>query len=113
MHLLDARAAERFAGLQEPIDPVAGHIPGAVNRFWKDNLTPGGLFKPGAELRKEFLALLAGKAPESTVHMCGSGVTSCHNVFAMALAGLPPGRLYPGSWSEWCADPARPVAKRS
>jgi thiosulfate/3-mercaptopyruvate sulfurtransferase len=111
--LLDARAAERFAGLQEPLDPVAGHIPGAVNRFWQKNLTPEGRFKPAEALRKEYEELLAGKAPGQTVHMCGSGVTACHNIFAMELAGLPGGRLYPGSWSEWCADKSRPMFTRS
>jgi thiosulfate/3-mercaptopyruvate sulfurtransferase len=108
--LVDARIAERFTGKQETIDPVAGHIPGAVNRFWKDNLGPDGRFKPAALLRSEFDRLLAGKPPEKIVHMCGSGVTACHNIFAMELAGLPGSKLYPGSWSEWCADPARPVA---
>jgi thiosulfate/3-mercaptopyruvate sulfurtransferase len=111
--LVDARAAERFAGLQEPVDPVAGHIPGAVNRFWKENLTPDGRFKPADELRREFDAMLAGQTPAQTVHMCGSGVTACHNLFAMELAGLPGGRLYPGSWSEWCADKNRPMATKT
>jgi thiosulfate/3-mercaptopyruvate sulfurtransferase len=109
--LLDARAAERYAGKTEPIDPVAGHIPGAVNRFWKDNLASDGRFKLAGMLHREFDTLLAGTAPEAVVHSCGSGVTACHNAFAMALAGLPIGRLYPGSWSEWCSDPARPVAR--
>ena len=108
--LVDARAAERFQGKTEPLDPVAGHIPGAINRFWKMNLQPDGRFKPAAELREEFEDLLDGGDPARLVHMCGSGVTACHNMFAMELAGLPAGRLYPGSWSEWCADPARPVA---
>lgn len=107
--LLDARAAERFKGLTEPIDPVAGHIPGAVNRFWKDNLTPEGTFKPPQQLRAEFEEIL-GNHPERAVHMCGSGVTACHNAFAMELAGLPGGRLYAGSWSEWIADRSRPIA---
>jgi thiosulfate/3-mercaptopyruvate sulfurtransferase len=109
--LVDARAAERFAGLQEPIDPVAGHVPGAMNRFWKDNLTPEGRFKPADALRREFATLLEGAAPSQSVHMCGSGVTACHNIFAMELAGLPGARLYPGSWSEWCSDPSRPISK--
>jgi thiosulfate/3-mercaptopyruvate sulfurtransferase len=112
IRLLDARAAERFAGLQEPIDPVAGHIPGAVNRFWQKNLTPDGRFKPADALRREYDAMLSGMAPEQTVHMCGSGVTACHNIFAMELAGLPGGRLYPGSWSEWCSDASRPMFTR-
>jgi thiosulfate/3-mercaptopyruvate sulfurtransferase len=110
IRLLDARAAERFKGLQEPIDPVAGHIPGAVNRFWQKNLQPDGRFKTPQALRDELITALDGAAAASAVHMCGSGVTACHNLFAMELAGLSGGRLYPGSWSEWCADPARPVA---
>lgn len=110
--LIDARAAERFEGRNETIDPVAGHIPGAINRFWQKNLTPAGLFKKPDQLRAEYTLLLGSTAPEQAVHMCGSGVTSCHNMFAMKLAGLPIGRLYAGSWSEWCADPARPVATR-
>lgn len=109
--VVDARAAERFAGKQEPIDPVAGHVPGAVNRFWKDNLEPDGRFKQAARLRAEFDTLLAGLRPEQVVHMCGSGVTACHNLFAMELAGLAGSKLYPGSWSEWCADPSRPIGK--
>jgi thiosulfate/3-mercaptopyruvate sulfurtransferase len=112
IRLLDARAAERFKGLQEPIDPVAGHIPGAMNRFWQMNLNPDGTFKPSKQLRAEFEQLLGPDAGRA-VHMCGSGVTACHNIFAMELAGLPGGRLYPGSWSEWCSDPARPVATQS
>jgi thiosulfate/3-mercaptopyruvate sulfurtransferase len=112
IRLLDARAAERFKGLQEPIDPVAGHIPGAINRFWQKNLNPDGRFKAPQQLRAEFEQLLGADA-ERTVHMCGSGVTACHNIFAMELAGLPGGRLYPGSWSEWCSDRARPVATHS
>jgi thiosulfate/3-mercaptopyruvate sulfurtransferase len=112
LKLIDARAAERFKGMNETIDPVAGHIPGAVNRFWKENLKPDGTFKDPGQLRTELLALLGPTKAEDAVHMCGSGVTSCHNMFAMALAGLSPGRLYPGSWSEWCADASRPVATR-
>ncbi|MBC8023217.1 MAG: sulfurtransferase, partial [Burkholderiales bacterium] len=112
IRLLDARTAERFKGLQEPIDPVAGHIPGAINRFWQKNLNPDGRFKSSEQLRAEFEALL-GTDAERAVHMCGSGVTACHNAFAMELAGLPAGRLYPGSWSEWCSDRARPVATLS
>jgi len=110
--LLDARAPERFAGLKEPIDPVAGHIPGAVNRFWQKNLNPDGRFKSPQQLRNEYEEMLAGASGEQVVHMCGSGVTACHNIFAMAIAGLPEGRLYPGSWSEWVADPSRPVFTR-
>jgi thiosulfate/3-mercaptopyruvate sulfurtransferase len=107
--VLDARAAERYAGEQEPIDPVAGHIPGAVNRFWQANLTDGR-FKSAADLRAEFDALLAGRAPEDVIHQCGSGVTSCHNLLAMEIAGLHGTRLYAGSWSEWVADRTRPIA---
>jgi thiosulfate/3-mercaptopyruvate sulfurtransferase len=107
--VLDARAPERFRGEVEPLDPVAGHIPGATCRFFKLNLAPDGRFKPREQLRAEFEALGAARA--GVVHQCGSGVTACHNLLAMAHAGLPPGALYPGSWSEWCADPARPVAK--
>ena len=109
--LVDARAAERYRGVQEPVDPVAGHVPGAVNRFWQSNLAPDGRFKAPDSLRREFEQFLGGTQPSAVVHMCGSGVTACHNIFAMELAGLPGGRLYPGSWSEWCADPARPVAR--
>jgi thiosulfate/3-mercaptopyruvate sulfurtransferase len=109
--VVDARAPERYRGEVEPLDPVAGHIPGAVNRPFQQNLRPDGRFKPGPVLRQEFEALLAGRAPESLIHHCGSGVTACHNLLAMEVAGLPGGALYPGSWSEWCADPARPVAR--
>jgi thiosulfate/3-mercaptopyruvate sulfurtransferase len=110
--LLDARAPERFRGETEPLDPVAGHIPGATCRFFKLNLGPDGRFKPREQLRAEFEALGVGVGAQAdTVHQCGSGVTACHNLLAMAHAGLPPGALYPGSWSEWCSDPARPVAK--
>lgn len=111
--LIDARAPERYAGLQEPVDPVAGHIPGAVNRFWQKNLQPDGRFKPAQQLRAEFEAFLGNADPAQVVHMCGSGVTACHNLFAMELAGMPGGRLYPGSWSEWCADTSRPIATES
>jgi thiosulfate/3-mercaptopyruvate sulfurtransferase len=109
--VVDARSAERYRGEVEPIDPVAGHIPGARNRLYKDNLEASGRFKPATQLREEFLRLLAGAKPEQVVHQCGSGVSACHNLLAMEIAGLPGGKLYPGSWSEWCADPARPVAR--
>lgn len=109
--LVDARAAERFRGEVEPLDPVAGHIPGALHRFFKDNLGADGRFKPAATLRAEFEALLGREAASATVHQCGSGVTACHNLLAMEHAGLAGSRLYPGSWSEWCADPTRPVAR--
>ena len=109
--LLDARAGERFTGKQEAIDPVAGHVPGAVNRFWKENLDADGRFKPAERLRAEFAPVLGDLSPGQVVHMCGSGVTACHNLFAMELAGLPGSKLYPGSWSEWCSDASRPVGK--
>jgi thiosulfate/3-mercaptopyruvate sulfurtransferase len=111
--VLDARAPERYHGDMEPIDPVAGHIPGAINRPYAVNLTEQGTFKPAQALRHEFDAQLAGREPGSVVHQCGSGVTACHNVLAMAVAGLPGSRLYPGSWSEWVSDPSRPVARGS
>jgi thiosulfate/3-mercaptopyruvate sulfurtransferase len=106
--VLDARAPERFRGEVEPLDPVAGHIPGATCHFFKDNLAADGRFKSAAELRASFARW--SEAGE-VVHQCGSGVTACHNLLAMAHAGLKPGTLYGGSWSEWCSDPARPVAK--
>jgi thiosulfate/3-mercaptopyruvate sulfurtransferase len=108
--LVDARAPNRYSGEQEPIDPVAGHIPGARNRFWQDNLLPDGRFKTPERLREEWTKWLGGADVAQSVHLCGSGVTACHNLFALELAGLGEARLYPGSWSEWCADPARPVA---
>jgi len=107
--VLDARAGERFRGEVEPLDPVAGHIPGARNRFFKDNLGADGRFRPVAELRAAFAAF--GTDPTRVVHHCGSGVTACHNLLAMEHAGLGGSALYPGSWSEWCADPERPVAR--
>jgi thiosulfate/3-mercaptopyruvate sulfurtransferase len=106
--ILDARAAERFRGEVEPLDPVAGHIPGARNRCFKDNLQADGRFKPLPQLRSEFDAL--GLDRRQLVHQCGSGVTACHNLLAMEHVGLNGSALYPGSWSEWCADPGRPVA---
>jgi thiosulfate/3-mercaptopyruvate sulfurtransferase len=109
--LLDARAPARFRGEQEPIDPVAGHIPGAQNRFNAENLSAHGTFKAPAQLREEFEAVLGGRAPHEVVHYCGSGVAACHNLLAMEVAGLPGGSLYAGSWSEWSADPTRPIAR--
>lgn len=109
--LLDARAADRFRGENETLDPVAGHIPGAINRHFMRNLGADGRFKPAASLRAEFLDLLAGRPPECVVQHCGSGVTACHNLLAMEIAGLPGSRLYPGSWSEWISDPTRPVTR--
>ena len=110
MHLIDARSPDRYRGENETIDPVGGHIPGAVNRFFRENLQADGRFKPAAELRAEWLAMLAGAAPDQVVHQCGSGVSACHNMLAMEIAGLLGSRLYAGSWSEWCADCRRPVA---
>ena len=107
--LVDARAAERFRDEVEPIDPVAGHVPGAVNRPYARNLAEGR-FKPRAQLREEFDALLGGRAPSTMVAMCGSGITACHHLLAMAHAGLPGAALFTGSWSGWISDPARPVA---
>jgi len=106
--VLDARAPARWRGETEPIDPEAGRIPGSLNRFNGGNLTPEGVHKSAAELRVELDALLAGRRPEEVVHSCGSGVAACHNLLAMEIAGLPGGKLYAGSWSEWIADPARP-----
>jgi thiosulfate/3-mercaptopyruvate sulfurtransferase len=111
MRLIDARAAERFRGEVEPLDAKAGHIPGASNRFFKDNLQADGSFKPAAMLHAEFSALLAPFTPEQVVHQCGSGVTACHNLLAMTHAGLMGSLLYPGSWSEWSSDPDRPIAQ--
>jgi thiosulfate/3-mercaptopyruvate sulfurtransferase len=109
--LIDARAADRYAGAVEPIDPVAGHVPGAVNHPFTTNLAPDGRFLPADELRTRWLSSLGGAAPADAILMCGSGVTACHNLLAMELAGLPGARLYAGSWSEWIRDPARPVAR--
>jgi thiosulfate/3-mercaptopyruvate sulfurtransferase len=108
--LIDARAPERFAGEMEPFDPIAGHIPGAINRPWEDNLEVDGTFAPPMELREAYQAILGGRPPVRAIHACGSGVTACHNLLAMEVAGLAGSRLYPGSWSEWITDPARPVA---
>ena len=109
--LIDARAPQRFRGEVEPLDPVAGHIPGALNRPFGLNLGPDGRFKPAAELRAEFLALLDGRDPASVVHQCGSGVSALPNLLAMEVAGLGPSALFAGSWSEWCGDASRPVAR--
>ena len=106
--VLDARAPARWRGEKEPIDPVAGRIPGSLNRFSNDNLTPEGVFKPAAQLRQEFESALGRRPPGEVVHSCGSGVAACHNLLAMEIAGLKGGKLYAGSWSEWIADPARP-----
>jgi thiosulfate/3-mercaptopyruvate sulfurtransferase len=111
MLLVDARGRERFRGDVEPIDKVAGHIPGSINRPYTDNMTADGHFKPATELRADFAALIGKRAPTDVVHSCGSGVTACHNLLAMEHAGLGGTRLYAGSWSEWSADPARPIAR--
>ncbi len=108
--VVDARAATRYMGENETLDPVAGHIPGSLNRFWQHNLGYDGRFLSPDELHAEFEELLGKVDPATVVHSCGSGVTACHNLFAMELAGLKGSRLYPGSWSEWCADPSRPVS---
>jgi thiosulfate/3-mercaptopyruvate sulfurtransferase len=108
--LLDARIPSRYRGENETLDPVAGHIPGAVNRPWQLNLDTEGRFKTAAELKKELAETLAGRAPDRVTHYCGSGVTACHNLLAMEVAGFQGSLLYPGSWSEWCSDPSRPVA---
>jgi thiosulfate/3-mercaptopyruvate sulfurtransferase len=109
MHLIDARSPDRYRGENETIDPVGGHIPGAINRFFRDNLQADGRFKPADVLRAEWLEVLAGMSPEVVVHQCGSGVSACHNLLAMEIAGLSGSRLYAGSWSEWCSDSGRPV----
>ncbi|MDE2406250.1 MAG: sulfurtransferase [Xanthomonadaceae bacterium] len=108
--LLDARAPERFRGEEEPLDRVAGHVPGAINRPYARNLGPDGRFKPPMQLAAEFRELLDGRDPEEVVCMCGSGVTACHNLLAMERAGMRGARLFAGSWSGWITDPTRPVA---
>lgn len=109
--LIDARAAARFRGEVEPLDPVAGHIPGALNRPFADNIGPDGRFKPADELRADFQRLLAGRDPASVVHHCGSGVSAIPNLLAMEIAGLGRSALFPGSWSEWCHTPGLPCAR--
>jgi len=109
--LIDARAEPRFKGEMEPIDPVAGHIPGALNRPFGNNIDDDGLFKPAVVLKAELLELLDGRDPASVVHHCGSGVSAVPNIIAMEVAGLGRQALFAGSWSEWCSDPARPVEK--
>ena len=109
--IIDARGAARFRGEVEPIDPVAGHIPGALNRPVTANLGADGLFKPAAQLRAEFLALLGDRNPATVVHHCGSGVSAVPNVLAMEIAGLGQTALFAGSWSEWCSNASLPVAQ--
>ncbi len=113
LQVVDARAPERYSGAAETIDPVGGHIPGALLRFGKDNVNPDGTYKSPETLRADFKRLLGDIAPEQVVHQCGSGVSACNNLIAMELAGLAGAKLYVGSWSEWCSDPARPVATGS
>ena len=107
--LIDARAAERYRGETEPIDPVAGHIPNALNRFYKSNLNADLTFRPPQEIRDEFSVMTGNRTPEQVVHYCGSGVTACANLFAMEYAGLRGSKLFAGSWSEWLTDSTRPV----
>jgi len=107
--ILDARPEERFTGEIEPLDKIAGHIPHSCNWSFEENLDLGGTLLPADELRETYLKVLAGQAPENIIHTCGSGVTACHNILAMEIAGLSGSKLYPGSWSEWITDPARPV----
>lgn len=111
--VVDARAPERYRGEVEPMDPVAGHIPNAVNRSHVQNLNAEGRFKSAEELRADFEALLGAKTADQVVHQCGSGITACHNLFAMELAGLHGSALYPGSWSEWVSDSTRPVITKT
>jgi len=108
--VIDARPEQRFSGERENLDKVAGHIPGAINWVFEENLDFDGTYLPGDELREAYVKLLHGVKPEHAIHVCGSGVTACHNMLAMEIAGLPSGKLYPGSWSEWITDPSRPVA---
>ncbi len=109
MLLLDARAPERFEGRTEPLDRLPGHIPGAANHFFKQNLAADGTMLPPDTLRAQLTGSLHGRTPAQTIAYCGSGVSACHNLLAMEVAGLPGARLYVGSWSEWSSDPARPV----
>ena len=111
VRLVDARAPERYRGEVEPLDAQAGHIPGALNRFFKDNLAEDGRFKSAARLRSELLPLVGDQGAAAVVHQCGSGVTACHNLLAMEHAGLTGSKLYPGSWSEWSSDSGRPIAR--
>jgi len=111
LRLLDARGADRFAGENETLDPVAGHVPGAGNHPFAGNHDAEGRFLPAPELARRLRASLAGAAPNAVIAMCGSGVTACDNLLALEIAGLSGGRLYAGSWSEWITDPARPVTR--
>ena len=108
--IVDARASDRFHGENETLDPVGGHIPGALNHCYKENLS-GKLFKSPEQLYQDYVNLLGTTKAAEVIHQCGSGVTACHNLLAMEVAGLRGARLYAGSWSEWCADPSRPVER--
>lgn len=110
VQVIDARAPERFGGAPHPLDAVPGHIPGAVNLFYRDNLGPDGRFLPPVELRRRYAGAIGGRPPGEVAVQCGSGVTATHSLLAMEHAGLAGARLYPGSWSEWVSDPARPIA---
>ena len=110
--LIDARTPERYRGEVEPIDPVAGHIPGALNRPYRLNLNDDLTLRPASEIRQEFLQLVSNKRPENVLHQCGSGVTACMNIFAMEYAGLSGSKLYAGSWSEWVSNPSRPIVQK-
>lgn len=110
--IVDARAEERFSGFIEPLDKVAGHIPGSLNSPFEDNLDLRGHFLSAEELRAHYESLLHGTRPDEVIHMCGSGVTACHNLLALEIAGLPGGKLYAGSWSEWITDPSRPIVQK-
>ena len=109
--LIDARSPDRYRGENETLDPLGGRIPGSINRFFRENLGASACFKPAAELAGAYTALLGNTPPDAVVHSCGSGVSACHNLLAMEVAGLSGSRLYPGSWSEWCSDPNRPTEK--
>ncbi|MGB9330128.1 MAG: sulfurtransferase [Steroidobacteraceae bacterium] len=111
MHLIDARAADRFAGENETLDPIAGHVPGARNHPYEHNLAPDGRFLEPRELRQRWEKTLSGQPAARAIAMCGSGVTACHNLLALEVAGLPGARLYAGSWSEWIRDPTRAIAR--
>lgn len=108
--LVDARSHERYRGINETLDKVGGHIPGAVSHPFQDNVSPEGTFKPAAELRAQWDSVLKGRDPKEVIMYCGSGVTACHNLLAMEIAGLAGARLFPGSWSEWSSNPSRPIA---
>lgn len=111
LYIIDARAPERFRGEVEPLDPAAGHIPGAINRFFKQNLQADGTFKAPEQLHQKWVQILNDHPLDTVVHQCGSGVSACHNLLSMVHAGFNMAALYPGSWSEWSASPERPIAQ--